>query len=287
MFDATDPGSRSVPQTALRRPHMHQPEAGAPASTEDAATAAPASKLRRAEPARPAPMPEPKIAPRPTREDAGFPLAPGRSVRVPSGYLFFGGALIIALLIAAFALGYARGERAAEDRIAGDLRQADNPDIVEPLDGSTQPQTQQTQPQTQPNARTNRPSAQRPSNTPAAPPQPTRTAGGALIITRDTADPRTPGENYLFVALRGPEEAIDIAEFLTANGVPAAVLESNRPTLRQVVALRGFEPDAIRGDNSNNYQRFRQNIRDLGREWATRTRGSQNFDDLYPVRYSP
>jgi len=289
MFDASDPGSRSVPQSALRRPHMHQPESRVPASTGPA-TAPPAdpsqSPLRRAEPA---PMTEPKIAPRPVREDGGFPLAPGKSVRVPSGYLFFGSGLLIALLIAAFALGYARGERAAEIRIAGDLRQGENPDIVEPLNGTPSTRTQQTQPQpqAQPTTRTTRPTGQRQPTTPAAPSQPTRTPGGALVVTRDNADPRTPGENYLFVALRGPEEAVEIAEFLTANGVNAAVFDSNRPTLRQVVALRGFPPDAIRGQNSNEYQRFRQNIRDLGREWATRTRGSQNFDDLYPVRYNP
>jgi hypothetical protein len=265
---------------------MHQPDAHAPAPKPIEADPS-SERLRRAEPVA---LPEPKIAPRPPRDDGGFPLAPGKSVRVPSGYLFFGGGLLVALLIVAFALGFARGERAAELRLAAELRDED-PAIVEPLNGDAEAASAGNQrPSQSQGAVADRNTPARPARTggaqPVVPSAPMRTAGGALIVTPDNADPRTPGENYLFVALRGPEEAIEIAEFLTANGIPSAVLESNRPTLRQVVALRGFEPDAVRGQN-NEYQRFRQNIRDLGREWATRSRGSQNFDDLYPVRYNP
>ncbi|MGP1347719.1 MAG: hypothetical protein ACTS3F_13765 [Phycisphaerales bacterium] len=259
MFDAGDPSSQSVPQTALRRGHM--PERA------------------------PEPPPEPIIAPRPVREGQGFPLAPGRSIRVPAGYLLFVAAAVVALLIGAYALGHARGERAAETRLAldpsgtsGDAEQ-DNA-IVEPLNANAGTPNR---PQGTPNAGGTTPN-QRPARTPSGT-TPQRTPGGALIVTPSDLDPREPGLNYLIVALRGPDEAVRIAEFLTANAIAAGVFPANRDSLRLVVALRGFSGEEVR--NSNDFRRFRQNIRDLGREWAARNRGTQNFDDLYEARHNP
>lgn len=275
LFDNGYPGSQTVPQTALRRQHMVPPESPQPPSAAHTAAST-------------TPLPEPKIAPRPrpSHDEGGFPLAPGKSVRIPSGYLFFGGGLLLAIIVAAFAIGYARGERTAESQLAAQLRQGEGAGIVEPLNtpAPTPPQGSAANAGTSGSPRSGDQATPR-SNRPNLPP-PTRSPGGALIVGPNQLDPRKPGENYLFVALRGPEEALEIAEFLTASGVPAAIYEANRPTLRQVVALEGFASDAIRSQN-NEYLRYRQNIRDLGREWATRNRNSQNFDDVYPARYNP
>lgn len=217
-------------------------------------------------------------------------LRPGSSVRVPVGYFYVGGAIVLGLVVGAFMLGH----QAAENAVAREHRLAllnSTPDIQlqDPLaqgsgaiqgaasgSGSDVPtiingDRQQSQPL----------NGERQSQRQAVQPPVIGATGSGLpnaYFVGDTVpDPRTRGLNYWVIAQQAPDEAESIARFLSARGIATVVIRSNAQTA-QVTTLQGFEGNPARDPDGAELQ---QRILDLGRLYLTAEGGATNFSDMW------
>ncbi len=197
----------------------------------------------------------------------------GRSIRVPMGYVFLAVAAGIALLFVGFFIGHSRANsKALADRRAQSAALLED-SVADPL--------------AELGSRVNPQANQPPVNSPVRP------AGGGSPTTQPDAgrasaavglDPRAPGLNYFICARLREPEAIRAAEFLSANGVAAAVTPADNPTLRLVVATRGFTREEMRGGEAAG---LRARITSLGRIYKDQQKGPTNFHDVYPEKYQP
>ncbi|MFG0274690.1 MAG: hypothetical protein ACF8QF_06505 [Phycisphaerales bacterium] len=214
---------------------------------------------------RPDPAPEPEIA-----EGPAIP----RVVRLPVGYLFLAGALVVVLIVGGYLIGYRRADSAVRDsertRAQRELESAVQDPLLDqaPLNPDLLPSAGRSG---TPAAATNQPRQQ----APAAEPAPASTEPGA--------DPRTPGLNYFIVARDLPDEAERAAAYLRESGVPAAVVPSSTGSLRLVVALQGFTGDQMRAGEHNT---LKARIQSLGRIWKRDMGGTTDWADTYPAKYS-
>ena len=278
----------------------------------------PADHPEHAAPPRPEPQPtptrgsSPSGAParqtRPARDEPRDPdpaaslLGPGRVVRVPVGYFFFGIAIVVAIGVGGYSLGSfherQKHEAAAEARVADDLSRVDDPIASDrPINAELLAPTVERAPRGSRSGdepdRAGAGSEREPTSTgPAA----TRTGGpgaaqaaggpgaeagsaGPIVVGGSVADPRDFGVNYCIVASRGRERALDIARFLVENGVPAAVLPENNQGLSAVVALRGFPSGSFQTPERRSFDR---RLRELGETYARRADSDRrDFSDLW------
>jgi len=205
---------------------------------------------------------------------AGSLLSPGRVVRVPVGYLFFAGAIILALIVAGYAVGYKkRDAEAAADR----QREAQRA-----LAGVTDPLQEPAGPITQPTGLGTAATPERPIPVP-----PSRSGPGGRILRVDAPaqDPRRAGLNYLVVAFLPENEAQRAAEFLAGQGLEIGLMKvDNRPSWREVVDLQGLEASELGGEASD---RIRQRVTALGRDYKRQERGPVDFADAYWKKHQP
>jgi hypothetical protein len=217
---------------------------------------------------RPAPAPEPEIA-----DGPGIP----RIVRLPVGYLFLAGALVVVLIVGGYLIGYRRADSALRDRERSlaqrELESAVQDPLLDeaPLNPDLLPSAGRSG---TPTGATNQPRQPAASTEPAASPVPSTAPG---------ADQRTPGLNYFIVARDLPDEAERAAAFLRDNGVPAAVVPSSSTGLRLVVALQGFTGEQMRAGEHN---ALKVRLQSLGRIWKRDEGGTTDWDDTYPAKYS-
>lgn len=201
-----------------------------------------------------------------------FWASPSRTLRIPLGFVFVAAALVIALVIGAHAIGYHRG--AEKERTEAFRRAFGEPIPVDPLAQQAGPERvgggggggQAVQPS---------PATDGGGQATQGGRQPARSAA-------NPGDPRTLGLNYFHVARVDEGEAERIAAFLNANGVAAAVVPSNNPRLRIVVATRGFPRGEVFGPEAN---ALKSKIQRVGRLYKAQQNGSTDFSDVYAVRY--
>jgi len=223
--------------------------------------------------------PEPESAPAPN----GAALGPGRAVRVPTGYLLFGLAAVLAALIGGYMFGYVKkaGEVNEAERQAV---QRSGPILTEPL-GDERP-AQRSQPQPLPKS-TPKQSGTTDSGTKStqAPAKnaPTKAKPGVIVVEKGIADPREPGKNYAIVASLGRERAIELAEFLAAAGVESAVLPRNNLGLYPVVSLTGFTKEEFKAGAEREHE---SRLRELGKQFAKQGGGRRDFYDLLWSKHS-
>ncbi len=223
----------------------------------------------------PRPAPERSLPVR-TDGDSDAPkswLTPGRTIRVPVGYVFLGVAVVVLSGMLGYFTGYAkhRGETRREQERQAALASPENPGAIrDPLnagaDGSI----------------TDRPAVQPSTPTGGTP---TGVAGGAraLIIEAGDPDPRVPGLNYFVAARLPPENATQAAIYLTSRGIPAARLAPDRDNWCKVVALRGFDASTVRGPDA---EQLADQIRAIGRDFKRIERGGDDFASTYPEKYT-
>lgn len=224
---------------------------------------------------------------RPARDAAPPPLAPGpapmlasagRSIRVPVGYVFLAVAAGIALLFAGYFVGHSRANaKALAERRAQSAALLDD-SVADPLTAlGSRVSPGGSQPAVNPPKQATTPALSRPAGTQ------TRTGAGQASAAVGL-DPRAPGLNYYICARLREEEAVRAAEFLSANGVAAAVTPADNPTLRLVVATRGFTREEMRGGEAS---ALRSRISSLGRIYKEQHKGPTDFHDVYPEKYQP
>lgn len=227
-------------------------------------------------PARPAPRPEPKPVAVEAPDRAPIAVGPGRTVRVPVGYVFCAVALMVFIAVGSFVLGYKKAERAAErQRQEQQARiRLDDPlnedgaggDLI--ADGS---------------AANPRDVSRAGSDTPGSSPGPVNLGSPdrMVVVESGARDPRQAGMNYLNLALLPRGEAERLGRFLSANGVEIGVVARGKHF--QVVALRPFAAGEL---YKSGYEAFVRDLRQLGKRYESQEDGATDLSDLYPEKHA-
>ncbi|MEO1129901.1 MAG: hypothetical protein AAFX05_09390 [Planctomycetota bacterium] len=221
---------------------------------------------------------EDQVAHAPPAEDEERPplLGPGRVVRLPVGFFFFGAAVVIAAGLGGYAMGYKVSEHHFEAELqaqaAGSaltpsdplLDQDITPGLLNPSNGSS--------------------GANRPAQVPREPAGqeeggPGQGRGQVIRVWDGTPDPRSAGLNYLIVFREARDEAVAAADFLSERGYDVAVVPSGK-SLAIVVSLSGFEGSVREGGGPSHIAAIKQ----LGKEYR-RAGGAGDFDSAYWDRF--
>ncbi len=214
-------------------------------------------------------------------------IGPGRVVRLPVGYFFFGAAVVLAAAFGGYLIGYQVRDRGAEaekrrlvgeglvsvtDPLAEDAGQVDRARPVERREstrGESNPTERREEPRT---------------GSGGGRVEPVReVVPGVLLVEAGQRAPWEPGLNYLVMASYGQENAIELAEFMAGNGVPVVVVRLPRANLWSVVSQQGFTRDPMRADGE--IGTFRERVERLGREFgALGGWRKASFADMYGRR---
>lgn len=208
-------------------------------------------------------------------------FAPGRTIQIPAGWAFFALAFLLLALILGYFAGYTkRGleyRRQAERQAALDTPSNNQGVIRDPLadpdfrsgiaTGSNPPAVGRDL--TPPNSGGTRSGA--------------NDGSGAIILEAGDPDPREPGLNYMVVARLPPDFATKAARYLTARGVPALRLAPDNKNWCKVVALTGFDAEALRGQEA---EKLRDRVLTIGRDFKSIERGGDDFSSMYPEKFT-
>jgi hypothetical protein len=195
-------------------------------------------------------------------------LSPGRTVRLPIGYLLLGAAFVLTAVVASFTVGYGRGQGQAKAELEREWLGTNQQALAVPPPEAMSPRPRETGP----------PAAVQPVPAPAseaaaAP----RTPGWGPVLS----DPREPGKNYFVLIHTQRESAVRIAEFSREHGVEAYAIRANNLTLYKVVALPGYG----RGEREADFvQALERRIVEVARSWKLQINPR---DDLahYPEKF--
>jgi hypothetical protein len=189
----------------------------------------------------------PAEPPPPETADWGW-LKPGRTVRLPIGYLLLAAAVVLVAVVAAFTVGYGRGQA----RTRSELEQqwlATNQQTLAVPPAETLPAP--------------------PSRTPVVLPAPADAT--ETTAARQTpewgpihSDPREAGKNYFVLIHTRRESAMRLAQFCRDHGVEAYVIRAKNVSLHKVVALPGYG----KGERTADFVRaLERQIEEVARKW--------------------
>ena len=195
----------------------------------------------------------------------------GRTIRVPAGYVFVVAAVVAAVGLLGYVIGYGRAERIAEGEAARRAQQSIP--VTDPLDQSPL------------NLNLTSPQPERPLSDPV----PSRPVSGSGIPAEARPagpagappDPREASLNYYVIVRDLPSEGARLVAWLGEQGVPA-LTEPVSGGLVKVVVTEGF----ARGQASSAQAlSYKEHLRELGRRWKRDQKGSSDFSDLYLEKY--
>lgn len=202
-----------------------------------------------------------------------------------------------ALILAAWTIGYQRGNAAGKKAIEPYVRDqpvvrptettASSPRVNRPGGGADQPNAMTTP--------TTTPTATSPATSTTIP---TGTARGLAVMSPSgfiDTDPREPGLNYLVLATLNTEQAADAISFLYLHSVPVIGVPvvdnrssgANNPSRYRLyslgVAIPGNQWSAMSVERSQ-HQKL---IADLGARWQRERRGGSDFSQTNWEKYEP
>ncbi|MSR41123.1 MAG: hypothetical protein EXS10_04390 [Phycisphaerales bacterium] len=200
---------------------------------------------------------------------------PRRDLKVAAWAPIVLAAVVALLLVGAYLLGVARGERLGRADA-----QVEREELLSSVDRSSQGSA---------------PEGSNPSGgaiVAAATnvPEPANGAGNADVSRGATRyppvdpeiDPREVGKLYLTVCTVPTENAPKVANFLREQGLEAFVVPCNNARSREVIVLPGFSD---RGD-SGAIERLKDRVRTVGLIWKQTTRDTRGFSDCYAKPFS-
>lgn len=186
-----------------------------------------------------------------------------RSIRVPLGFLWVIGVLVLLMLVVAYAFGHGRGKAAGFQE---GVRQQLDDTMVRQTAGQVRDPLLSPPP----------PTADRPSEPVAAAATP--------LPAASTGDPRQKGLFY-FVLVTDPSEAGGraLVEFCRAADLDAHLVFDNNGKSRKVIVLPALASSAAR--SSREGRDLEARIKAVGRRWQAKAKGNRNFDDTYLVQH--
>jgi hypothetical protein len=206
-----------------------------------------------------APEPEPPAPPPPTGR-----LGPGGAVRVPVGYLLLAAAVVLAVVVAAFTVGYSRGRQEAKAELERAWVATNLPLALPPPEDRGPAPPGPAAPETMPE--------------PAATEGPAEAPAGAGPVL---SDPREPGKNYFVLIHTQRDNAIRLAQFCRQQGVEAYAVRAKNLSLYKVVALPGYG----RGERAADFVRaLEQRIEEVVRRWKVQVNPRDELA-YYPEKY--
>lgn len=218
-------------------------------------------------------------------------------LRVPMTRVYLAIALVLFLVVAAWAAGHYFGVQAGRAEMS---RAVGDEPVVPPRQPDAGQPARNPAPLTQPQSGTNpgRPSANTgqantgatPATRPPAPGTPwVLTAGGVKA-----ADPRTPGSNYLQLATLPPDQTQDAIDFLAAKGVRAIGVPvdsgsgaANNPSRYTLVSLGLAVPSGQYSSTLSQRRDHERLVFSIGAEWKRDRRGGSDFSQTHWSRYDP
>lgn len=202
-------------------------------------------------------------------------LSPGRTIRLPVGYILLAAGLTIVLVTVAYIIGHSSGSRVArkeyEQRLQNnpafssdaDLRTDDPLAALVPENGTAT--SSKTSSATPPNRGSN-----------AAP----STWGPVVPKT----DPRKKGLSYFILAQTNDQGAVRLSEFCRSYGLETYVVSGKNDRLRRVVAFPGFDLSVTKITGPE-IAAFKDRIYQIGEKWKSQKRGESNLSDAFPEKY--
>ncbi len=218
-----------------------------------------------------APTPDPQpIAAAPTTGESIRWFSPGRTIRLPIGYLFLAAAGLILLAVSAYMFGYQHGERATELQFG---------DLAGRTDGIPSAQIAQ-----DPMATDSRVGAGSPRSTSYGAAA-GRSDTGPMFTNADPwgpvpSNPREVGLNYFILIHTHFENAVKLAKFCRNESLEAYVVKAKNIDQYQVIFLPGYRKGARETEQIRDLER---RIKAVTQKWNLRN----PRDDLsyYPDRY--
>ena len=201
-------------------------------------------------------------------------FAPGRTVRVPVGYLLLAFAAVVLLLVIVYMIGYWRGGR--DMRAEYDARFLEASSAGDPAQRARDPLTPERQ--LAPPGGDDRPSGRPAGSSGGAasgdePERPLRSWGPI------DSDPRQAGLWYLILAETQREGAERLAQYCRDRGLEAyMVVSHNNPLRRCVIVLPGLASDAMSDPRE---RPLREEVYRVGDAWQATHRGERNLRDAY------
>ena len=213
-------------------------------------------------------------APPPTDESTTW-LSPGRTIRLPIGYIFLGAAALILVIVFIYMFGFQHGERSSE------LEFGDLADRVNPASGAEIAQD--------PMARDSGAgmvgsggSAQLASAVPTSGRSAAAPTGTNCDLGGDIqSNPREAGLNYFVLIHTQRANAIKLARFCRVESLQAYVVKARNMDQYQVIVLPGYRRG---GREDTQIRALERLIKEVTQKWKLRI---NSRDDLsyYPVRY--
>ena len=219
-------------------------------------------------------------------EDSAFGIKPGKTIRIPVGYLFFAIAGVIALIFGGYMLGYSQRDRIAEQEKLRALTSEDpggsgGGAIADPLNRTN---GEQGTPggSNGGNSSTGNPTPPADGGTTETPASTRSPLANVWFVRDGVRDPRETGRNYFILATNYPwDEAERAALFLGRNDVAAVVYPNNRANRWDLSTRQGFEGGTFRDREA---QDLVDRIKQIGAQFRSTERGATDFGDLYPAR---
>lgn len=189
-------------------------------------------------------------------------LSPGRTFRVPVGYLLLGAAGVVTALVAVYVLGYTRGRQFARAEFDRDW-----PALAQPLMRVPPPEE--------------RPALEHRPDDGASPREPEPAAAVPGGWGPVESDPRIPGRNYFVLIHTRRDAAVQLAGFCRDSGLEAYVIPAENVSLYRVIVLPGYEKGRRASDEVRGLER---RIVDVAHKWRLQVNPR---DDLayYPERF--
>lgn len=242
-------------------------------------------------------------------EGAASTIGPGRAISVPIGMVFLGAAIVLALTVGAYILGYqvreskARAEyqRSIQER-AGRIedgalpkpgqgeRTASNSSANSPANSGGKAPAGGSSNSGRPKAGSNNTTPDPAPRTPLGGSQgaPTPATGTDManlwLVGGEVADPREAGLNYLLmIGQLRKEEALVTGRYFASEGVAIVLLPSDNGRSYTVATRQGFSREQLRSEEGN---AFTERINRLARGFDDSTRGWSTLDSFWQ-RYDP
>ena len=205
-------------------------------------------------------------------------LGPGRTVRLPVGYVLLAAATMLALVIATYVLAFQRGRTVGKADIKSQM--------ISDLNGSPESRVA-SDPLYELNANPSGSKAGNDSLSGAnrrsaakAPGRPASAWGPVVVDARN--DPRKKGLNYFVLIETQEAGARKVADFCRSNGLETYVVPGKNDR-RRVIVCPGFEAAARL---SPDVKALEDRIQEVGDKWKKAERGNSDFRGAYPYLFS-
>jgi len=221
------------------------------------------------------PASPPVVLEPPTAHSGDSWLSPGRTIRVPVGYVMLAVGLLIAILFVVYIMGFQSGKRVEHARMATTLNSNGNDAVnlatVDPLLDTKQPDrsVMGSTP-----AKSGNPSS---GGNPAVRSSPPSNWGPVS----PSKDPRTKGLNYFVLMETNEAGATRLADFCRSYGLETYVIPSKNDR-RKVIAFPGFDAPAR---TSQAVKDLESKIVSIGEKWKATEKNATGLREYYPQRF--